>query len=179
MTKASQPIRIDGYLTQKKLASALAAIVGDDWLGNELELPNSRRRWDMAFCTDGHTTAVEYDGDAHYRDPLKIKIDNEKDAIASSLGYTFVRIPYWVQLDTETLSHYFGLTAVIDQDFPHGFITTKLFPASYCEMGISRFHRELQSLPTSVYDAVIASLRERAEEHGVEYVLPSALRTLI
>ena len=177
--KTSHTITIDGYLTQKKLASALGAIVGDDWLGNELKLPNSRRRWDMAFCTEGHTTIIEYDGDAHYRDPLKIKIDSEKDAVADSLGYTVVRIPYWVQLDTETLSHYFGLPAVIDQDFPHGFITTKLFPASYCEMGVPRFRSELQSLPTSVSDAVIDSLRERAEEHGIEYVLPSALRNLV
>ena len=135
--KTSHTITIDGYLTQKKLASALGAIVGDDWLGNELKLPNSRRRWDMAFCTEGHTTIIEYDGDAHYRDPL------------------------------------------IDQDFPHGFITTKLFPASYCEMGVPRFRSELQSLPTSVSDAVIDSLRERAEEHGIEYVLPSALRNLV
>jgi len=139
-------IRIDRYLTQRKLASALAEIVGEDWFGSELKLPDSRRRWDMAFCTDGHTTVVEYDGDAHYRDPLKIKIDSEKDAIAESLEYTVVRIPYWIQLDSEMLLHYFGITAVIQQDFPHGFITTKLFPASYCEMGISRFRRELQSL---------------------------------
>lgn len=172
-------ITIDGYLTQKKLAAALAEIVGDDWLGSELKLPNARRRWDMAYCRKDQTTVVEYDGDAHYRDPLKIKIDAEKDAVAHSLGYRVVRIPYWIQLDTKTLSHYFGLSAVVDQNFPHGFITTKLYPASFCEMGISRFRSDLEYLPTTVYDAVIRSLRDRASEHGIEYVLPSSLQQLL
>ncbi len=133
----------------------------------------------MAFCMDDHTTIVEYDGDAHYRDPLKIKVDSEKDATAISLGYKVVCIPYWVQLDSETLSHYFGLRASIEQDFPHGFITTKLFPGSYCEMGVSRFRKELASLPLGVSDTVIRSLRDRAAEYRVEYVLPTELQHLI
>ena len=172
-------IEIDGYLTQKKLAGALSEIVGKDWIGNELKLPNSRRRWDMAYRRGEHTTVVEYDGDAHYRDPLKIKVDNEKDAVATSLGFTVVRIPYWIQLDTETLSHYFGLNAEVNQDFPHGFITTKLFPGSYCEMGITRFQNDLESLPSGVYNEVVNSLRDRANECGVDYVLPSNLQYLI
>ena len=57
-----------------------------------------------------------------------------------------VRVPYWVQLDRTTLGHYFGLSAEIEQRFPHGFITTKLFPASYCELGVERFRRELEAL---------------------------------
>src|ERR1035438_355061 len=46
-----------------------------------------------------------------------------------------------------------GLEAEIDQSFPHGFITTKLFPASFCELGIERFRAELLALPGSVRDA--------------------------
>ena len=172
-------ISISGFLTQKKLAAALMESVGEDWIGSELRVPKSRRRWDMAYKRDGLTTVVEYDGDAHYRDPLKIKVDREKDAVAQSLGYQVVRFPYWIQLDSPTLQHYFNLDAEIDQNFPHGFITTKLFPGSFCEMGVIRFQGELRSLPENVVDDVIQSLRDRAKEHGIEYVLPSALRTLI
>ena len=70
-------------------------------------------------------------------------------------------------------------SAEIRQDFPHRLITTKIFPASFCEMGVERFERELQELPSGVRLAVLESLRERAQEHGVEYVLPSKLRHLI
>src|SRR5690242_12142575 len=104
----------------------------------------------MAYHRDGNVTVVEYDGDEHYRNSLKIKADRAKDEAARTLGYQVVRFPYWVQLDTTTLRHYFGLEAEIHQSFPHGFITTKLFPASFCELGIERFRSELAALPAAV-----------------------------
>jgi hypothetical protein len=58
------------------------------------------------------------------------------------------------------------MEAEIEQSFPHGFITTKLFPASFCELGIERFRDELLALPDSVRDAVVLSLRARVEEYG-------------
>ncbi|WNK19590.1 hypothetical protein P1P91_12200 [Halomonas piscis] len=173
-------IEIDGYLLQRKLEAALIQIVGEDaWLGRELKVPNSRRRWDMAYQIGDQTTVVEFDGDAHYWNSLKIKVDKEKDGVASKLGYRVVRVPYWVQLTTETLAYYFGLKAEIEQDFPHGFIATKIFPASFSELGVGRFQRELSSLPSNVNEAVIASLKDRAQEHGDEYVVPSALQHLL
>src|SRR3989442_7978645 len=110
---------------------------------------------------------------------MKIKADQEKDVLASENRMRLVRIPYWVQLDNIMATHWFGLEANIEQSFPHGFITTKLFPASFCELGVVRFRRELDSLPAQVRHAVVASLRDRAAEHGVEYVLPSELRSVI
>jgi hypothetical protein len=75
--------------------------------------------------------------------------------------------------------HWFGLDADIEQSFPHGFITTKLFPASFCELGVGRFRRDLEALPAAVRGAVIGSLRDRVAEYGIEYVLPTELRELV
>lgn len=174
-------VQIDGYLDQSKLAAALRAVVGEDaWRGSEVQGAKPRRfRWDMVYAVDGQTVAVEYDGDDHYRDALKIKTDSLKDALARDLGWRVIRVPYWVQLTTETLRHYFGLDAEVRQSFPHGFITTKLFPASFCEMGVHRFERELAGLPIDVRLAVVESLRERCKEHGREFVLPTALAQLV
>ncbi len=97
----------------------------------------------MAFKDNGETVLVEYDGDEHYRDSLKIKADAHKASLAITHGTRLVRVPYWAQLTNQTARHYFGLEAEIEQSFPHGFITTKLFPASFCEMGVERFRREL------------------------------------
>lgn len=170
-------ISISGYLVQAKLENALKEIVGSEaWRGREVRLPTGCRRWDMSYELGGVITVVEFDGDAHYRDTLKIKTDKEKDAVARERNFQIIRFPYWVQLTTETLAHYFGLTAVIDQNFPHGFITTRIFPASFCELGVFRFKCELDSLPAQVRDSVIASLNDRAAEHGIEYVLPEGLR---
>ena len=133
----------------------------------------------MSYQIKGQVTVVEFDGDEHYRNTLKIKADEEKDKVAREHGYQVVRVPYWVQLTTETLAHYFCLSADIQQDFPHGFVRTKLFPASFCELGLLRFSRELSSLPVSVREAVLASLRERVVEHGAPYVLPTQLQNAL
>ncbi len=133
----------------------------------------------MGFSDGERRVVVEFDGDEHYRNTMKIKADREKDAIAAREHVQVVRIPYWVQLGRVTFPHFFGFDAEIDQDFPHGFITTKVFPASYCELGLERFTRELNGLPGQVRDAVVKSLRERAVEHGLEYVLPSSLVGLL
>jgi hypothetical protein len=133
----------------------------------------------MSYQCGGNITVVEYDGDEHYRHFLKIKIDRVKDEAARAQGLRVVRFPYWVQLDSTTLRHYFGLEAEIQQKFLHGFITTKLFPASFCELGIEHFRTELFALPAVVRGAVLVSLRERVGEHGLAFVLPGSLVDII
>ncbi len=182
MNRAHNPdtITIDGYLVQSKLEAALQQIVGvQNWKGREVNVPGTHRRWDMAYELNNLTTVVEFDGDAHYWNSLKIKVDKEKDQAAYDLGYRAVRIPYWVQLTTETLDFYFGLHAKIQQDFPHGFISTKIFPASFSELGVERFERELLELPPKVNESVRDSLQNQVNTHGIEYVLPSNLRAII
>ena len=172
-------IAIPGYLTQSKLAQALQQLVPDGWLGDEVAVAGTRHRWDMAYRRAGEITVVEYDGDEHYRNSIKIKSDRSKDEDACGLGYRVIRFPYWVQLDKTTLYHFFGLEAEIEQSFPHGFITTKLFPASFCELGIEGFRIELFGLPAPVRDAVISSLQGRAAEHRLPFVLPSTLISIL
>ena len=172
-------IAIDSYLTERKLKTALQELFGSNWIGGQVSLPGSRRKFDMAFREGPITVLVEYDGDEHYRNSLKVKADKEKDALAVKNEMRVVRVPYWTQLDKLMIQHWFGIEAEVDQTFPHGFITTKLYPASYCELGIKRFVQELAALPVTVRDSVIGSLKDRAAEHGIEYVVPEALRMLI
>jgi len=86
-------ITISGYLTQSRLAEALQRLVPDGWLGNEVAIPGSRQRWDMAYRHNGQITVVEYDGDEHYRHSIKIKTDRAKDDAARTLGCEVVPFP--------------------------------------------------------------------------------------
>ncbi|MHB1955104.1 MAG: hypothetical protein ACYCOU_15310, partial [Sulfobacillus sp.] len=120
---ATSTITFTDHLIQSTLADALKTLVGDDnWIGTEQRVPGTRRRWDMMFRWDGETFVVEFDGDQHYHDSLVMRADAEKDRIADELGYITIRIPYFVQLTTQTLKHYFGIDADIVQEFPHGFV---------------------------------------------------------
>jgi len=134
-------IAISGYLTQAKLAEALQQLVPDGWLGTEVAIPGTRHRWDMGYQRNGRITVVEYDGDEHYRHSIKIKSDRAKDEAALYSGYGVVRFPYWVQLDSTTLHHYFALEGEIQQSFPHGFITTKLFRHRSASLGSNASRR--------------------------------------
>jgi hypothetical protein len=169
-------IRIDGYVTESKLSKALQQLLPDVWM---VFVAKTEYRWNMAYEIDGKVTVVEFDDDEHYRHSLQIKRDRAKDEIAKTQNYRVVRFPYWIQLDNLTLKHYFGLEAQVEQSFPHGFITTKFFPASFCELGVERFRAELLAIPVSVREAVVSSLQERIEEHGLRYVLPTSLLDII
>jgi hypothetical protein len=80
-------VRIDGYLVHRKLEDALKTIVGETaWRGNEVPLIGRKQRWDMLFEINGARVAVEFDGDEHYRNTLKIKAGTEKDESASASG---------------------------------------------------------------------------------------------
>jgi hypothetical protein len=175
----AKAIKIGGYLTELKLSTVLQLLLADRWLGDQIRVGDTRQRWDMAYQIDGKITVVEYDGDEHYRHSMKIKGDRAKDELARTHGWQIVRFPYWIQLDNLTLEHFFGLKANVEQSFPHGFITTKLFPASFCELGIERFRAELLTIPATVRQAVISSLRDRVAEHGLQYVLPTSLLDII
>jgi hypothetical protein len=172
-------ITIQGYLTEGKLGAALKELLADRWLGSQISMSGTRQRWDMSCRLEGVVAVVEYDGDEHYRHSIKMKGERAKDAVARAAGYQVIRFPYWIQLDAVTLQRFFGISAIVHQSFPHGFITTKLFPASFCELGIARFRAELIALPEVVRENVLKSLRERVSEHGLEYVLPSGLAHII
>lgn len=171
--------RTKEYLTEKGLAEALKQLVGKDWLKTGYALPKSRCKFDMAFRSNGATVLVEYDGDVHYRKSLKIKKDREKDELAKANSMRVIRVPYWVQWDSRMVRKWFGIETDIKQKYRHGFHATEYYPASFCELGIVRFRAELASLPEQVREEVIASLRDRAKEHGIEYVLPTELRGLL
>lgn len=173
-------VSVEGYLDQAKLEAALRQIVGESaWRGREVRAEPRRLSgtWSLSGVgrsSRSNSTAMSTTGTA-----LKIKADREKDEVARASGTRVVRFPYWVQLTSETLEHYFGLEANVVQAFPHGFVTTKHFPSSFCEMGLERFARELEAVPKHVRGAVVESLRARMVEHGIEYVVPRGLRHLV
>ena len=176
-------MNIEGYLTQSKLASVTLSVTdAHDWIGTELKIPNAisnRYRWDMGLILNGKQTYVEFGGSQHYCNANAIWRDHRKDKIVSDAGFEIIRIPYWVQLTTQTMNYYFGLDVEIQQDFPHGFIDKKAeVPASFCEMGIKRFISEFDALPDNIKFDVAVSLENKAKTMDMSYVAPSEIVNL-
>lgn len=162
-------MKIDGYLTEQKLLPVLEA--NFDSILTQVRVEKTRKRWDYVCKKNDETYVVEFDGSRHYMFSLVIKSDMEKDEIATKLGYKIVRIPYFIQLTNETFEYFFGFKTKehIEQDFPHGFIASKDFPASFCPLGLIRYHDEVNN--KLVQQDIFKSLDDRAKEYGRQFVI--------
>ena len=166
------------HLTQEKLTNVLKDALFEKcsvFLTEAKVTGKPQCRWDVYFETHtGKKIAVEFDGDAHYRDTTVIALDYEKDTLALEQEILVVRIPYWIQLTDETAQYWFGdlFDGVhIEQDYPHGFIKSKIFPASYCAIGVERFVDEFFTIPEGVFKDVIDNMLGHATSDKYDFPL--------
>lgn len=175
---------INDYLTAQKLENFLETYINycnkniqlnSMLLYKQVKVPNTRYRWDF-LIEDKYLNKkfiVEFDGDSHYRDQFVIYRDKQKDKIANKLGYFIIRIPYFIQLNSNTFEYYFKFNCPfpIETNFNHGFINknTKL-PESFCQLGMSRFINELFDLPDDIKMDIIISLNNWCKVYPKEYV---------
>jgi very-short-patch-repair endonuclease len=138
------------------------------------------RRFKADFRNDDRKLIVEFDGDSHFRSAAVLFRDQRKDADYGSLGYTIVRIPYFIQPSVLTIERWFQVKTSYRQRFPHGFIHPKAcLPAEYCWLGIQKFESVLRRFP-EIQKEIVDSLKKRVEEVGeVDVVLPEPLQYLL
>ena len=108
---------------------------------------------------------IEYDGDQHYTDPIVIFKDIINTECLTQLGYKVVRIPYYIQLDYNTIKYLFNVeykTPLYEMCYDHGFThpLAKL-PTTFCIDGIKRFRNELFNIPGDTLKHVFMSLSYR------------------
>lgn len=132
------------------------------------------------FVINDHNIIVEVDGQNHrigHYTQTKICIDDmEKDEVYKKLGWTVIRIPAYVQLDQETINSLFGLD-YCQELYPachlHGFLHEEIaLPADFCNLGLKRFYKEMEILPTTVREKILDTLKKRItrfQEQGYDY----------
>jgi hypothetical protein len=132
------------YLTEFKLGNILKMIYPNNKFINNKQVPESGVRFRPDYRCDELMLIVEFDGYQHYTQYKNIIRDNEKDEIYENMGYTIIRIPYFVQIDSKTISHLFGVNLEYNIEYPHGFIDHKvIYPCDFCYEGLKRFKRDL------------------------------------
>lgn len=150
------------------------------------------------FYSEKLGIVIEIDGDSknrgnHYSKADVVINDNIKDRIYKNYGYEkVVRIPPFVQLDSEMIKFYFNIQyneSLYEAASCHGFAHQSItLPADFCELGILRFEKEMKTLPQNVRNTIIQTLKQRiaeekekgySEEDSVSRVLPSKLRYLL
>jgi len=168
---------VSGYLLEKKLSEEVEAFAKCQnyvFLGNQIRL-DGNRRWpfDCGIKINDRKILFEFDGDRHYTDGLVFYRDIQKTVLAKSEGFEVIRFPFWIQLNTETLSYYLNMKISnheIVTTFPHGFIADKAtLPSSFCVKGYQRFVQEFESLPSNIICSVLASLKYQSEKRNIPY----------
>lgn len=115
-------------------------------------MPGSRIRPD--YCNDYYKLIVEFDGYHHFSDPRTIIRDKKRNLFYAQNNYTFIHIPYFIQLDRAGVNVYFcEYTKKPFNDYPHGFIDSKaMLPAQFCSIGIQSFVNIMHFLRLSEKD---------------------------
>jgi hypothetical protein len=160
-------ISYEGYLDETKLGQALVGIFPDYEFIHDRAVPGAGISNRPDYRCEELKLIVEFDGYQHYCQIDTIFKDRLKDEAYTAMGYRIVRIPYFVQLTSDVVKHYFGVDDVDMQiSFPHGFIADKgeKLPSEFCSLGIIRFVTELKELSFMQGD-IIQSLRAKIQKY--------------
>ena len=166
------------YLDDKKLGSALSSLFPGKTFVYDKSVPRSELRARPDYRCDELMLIVEFDGYRHYTLAKTILADETKDACYIALGYSIVRVPYYVQLSSEVIDALFGLNGrKWEQNYAHGFIDENApLPADFCSLGVDRFEQDLKRVECIRPD-IIASLKAKIEILGdVRRVVPRDFR---
>lgn len=157
-----QPV-IPEHLTEKNLEYFLLWLFHDSDIICNKRFPHGDRNIRPDYRIEKYKLIVEYDGPYHYTNPTNCKTDIEKNKIYNEYGYNVVRIPYYIQLQAESIYKFFegyltdrGYDSGDFEDFndyPHGFVTDKvILPSSFCSLGLQRFDNDIKSLCNMSFD---------------------------
>jgi very-short-patch-repair endonuclease len=168
------------YLTEASLAKKLQEIFPGERFVRDKVVPKSGVKTRPDYRSNNLKLIVEYDGPNHYCQARRIIKDLRKRTRYQEMGFKVVRIPYFVQLKSETIRLLFGVEKQVHENFPHGFIikTVKL-PADFCELGIRVFAEDLSRFEC-IRQPIIQSLKNKVDAlQDVDLVMPPSLDYLL
>ena len=147
----------------------------DDWVHDKAlgKIGDTYHRKRPDYRSEQLKMIVEFDGLQHYTSPSNILRDIEHTAFYENLGYTVVRIPYFVQLTNTVVEQLFHVT-VEETLFPEGIPSlgpkSQNTPAFLCHKGIQRMAMEYHKFPEQ-YMTNINFLKEQENQYLIDYEL--------
>jgi very-short-patch-repair endonuclease len=170
---------INKYLTEDLLGVFLKERLSDNFENDRvLKESNIRGRYDYIFYDK--KLIIEFDGYRHFNSAKQIISDKIKNKKAYELGFSLIRIPYFIQLDSEVIEYYFGAFVNNKEkfnNFPHGFIDSKaMLPADYCELGQIEFTSFLEKTKeTNFNKSIVNNLKDLINNNDQRIVIYSEL----
>lgn len=118
------------------------------------------------YRSDSLWLIVEFDGLLHYQKPTNILTDKQNSILYQSVGYTVVRIPYFIQLTRTNVERLFGIKCNVEL-FPENVCSlcseNENTPAFLCLEGIKRMARDFHQFPDK-YEMEVTRLKDEDEK---------------
>lgn len=163
------------FLTESRLENKLKILFPQNEFTRDKVVPNSAIKNRPDFRCDELNLIIEFDGPQHYTSARNILTDNFKDTAYSKMGYSVVRIPNFIQLETRIIKILFDIDFKMELEFPHGFISKNVtLPADFCELGVQRFIRDVEHF--GVFNEIKQSLENWLKIYPLEGVIPLSIR---
>lgn len=147
-------------------------ISDNEWIHDKPFLATGKRIRPDYRC-DRLKLIIEFDGVQHYQQPDTIRKDAENQKLYEQLGYTVVRIPYFIQLTNKVVKKMFGREVeqlFFDPTIPSMGVRNRNTPAYCCPAGLERMAREFHKYPEQ-YKVNLNALRAADDEFVTGYSL--------
>lgn len=129
------------YLTESSLGEALKVIFPDHEFIHNKTVPESGLKTRPDYRNDDLMLIVEFDGNRHFQQTQTQMRDNLKQSVYELMGYKVVKIPYFIQLSTNTIKYYFDVDVEWEQTYQHGFIDEScVLPSDFNTLGVRAFY---------------------------------------
>ena len=149
-------------MNEKILGLYLQEIFSTFEIVHDKKVPNSNVLFRPDYRIEELVLIFEFDGYGHFTNIKTIMNDKIKDKLYKKMGYTVIRIPYFIQLTEDVLKFIFQKYnnsynyKTISSTYPHGFIDKKATPPScFCHQGILNYKNYLnvyQQIPNIISD---------------------------
>lgn len=138
------------------------------------------KKFDFELRINNRKIFVEFDGYMHYTNANQIYKDNEYSEIAKKHGYEVIKIPYFLQLDTEIFQTLFNVdlkNTTILTNYKSGFWSYCTNVASFCSLGLNLFKKQINSLPNYALQEIYDSFYWQSINNKMDmiYIVPNEL----
>ena len=153
------------HLNESILGDCLKQLYPNETFIHDKVVPNSGIKLRPDYCCERMKLVVEFDGYHHFQKMDTILSDHVKNKTYTGMGYKVVRIPYFVQLSSETVKHYFNMVVDWPQSYPHGFVSKDaLTPMDFNRVGYELYLKHLANLPQHIVKEIKESEDKRIEQ---------------
>lgn len=156
------------FINEYFLRLYIKYIYFDDEIIFNKQFPGTKYRPDIFIKSKN--IIFEYDGPTHYTSNKVIVNDKIRDAFFETQNIKVIRIPFFIEFNTDTISELFGQEYLdICSNYPNGFINENVvLPSDFCERGLERFKNNILSYNPEMRQAIYNSLMDKISQYGSE-----------